>query len=69
MGDDLDAMNARMVREQGMREVRESGFRGRLDRTNGAGKLRKRSLSRGLRDSAGGGLERVDEGRELDVNY
>jgi hypothetical protein len=75
MGDDLDAMNARMVREQGLREVRESGVhvpgtdrlagtdrvggRDRFDMTNGAGKLRKRSLSRGLREQ--GGLERVDE--------
>ncbi len=56
LGDETDAMNQRMVKEQGLREVRESGIR---ERTHG-GKLRKRSLSREM----GGdrrGLERVDE--------
>jgi hypothetical protein len=89
MGDDLDAMNARMVREQGLREFREHGaaipvpsvvrekvglgttttppstVRGREERTNGAGKLRKRSVSRGLRESAPNGLERVPEQGEF----
>jgi hypothetical protein len=59
-GDETGIMNARMVRERGLAEVRESGVRERMGERVAGGKLRKRSFSRGLRNGEGG-LERVDE--------
>jgi hypothetical protein len=59
LGDEQDAMNQRMIKEQGLREVRETGIRDRVPLVHG-GKLRKRSLSRGLGEDRRP-LERVDE--------
>ena len=59
LGDEQDAVNQRKVREQGLREVRETGIRDRVPLVHG-GKLRKRSLSRGMGEERRP-LERVDE--------
>lgn len=62
LGDEQDAANQRGVREQGLREVRETGLRDRVPPVLvHGGKLRKRSLSRGLGEERRRPLERVDE--------
>lgn len=63
LGDDQDAARQRAIRERGLGEVREAGLRERLPLVTGGGKLRKRSLSRGLADDSRRPLERVDESR------
>lgn len=55
--DDVEMERQRVIKEQGMRELRESGFRDKA-----GDRLRRRSGSIGLRSGdPGAGLSRVDE--------
>ncbi|KAL3424185.1 hypothetical protein PVAG01_03466 [Phlyctema vagabunda] len=55
MRDEVEMEKQRVIREQGLKEMRESGFRDKA-----GDRLRRRSGSQGLR-TGGGGLDRVDE--------
>ena len=64
LGDEQDAMNQRVIKGQGLSEVRETGIRDRVPLVHG-GKLRKRSLSRGL----GGDMRPLETVDESGVNF